>query len=168
MGLPHSEIRGSQLGYQLLSAYRRFQRPSSPLDTKASIMCPFRLGHANLTPYPCLAARVGRRRMPCWICMFQHSCAHHTTRARRRQCCSRVCSRCVLSDRTAGPRPCTRANSLVGACGRPIHARTRDHRLHLSKIRPLVKVGGSRMIVKPTVSSRGWLDEGGDFLYFLL
>lgn len=51
MGLPHSEIRGSQLGYQLLSAYRRFQRPSSPLNAKASIMCPFRLGHANLTPW---------------------------------------------------------------------------------------------------------------------
>lgn len=61
-----------------------------------------------------------------------------------------------------------RANSLAGSCGRPIRARTRDHRLHLSKSRPLVKVGGSRMIVKPIAPSRGWLDERGEFLYFLL
>lgn len=50
MGLPHSEIRGSQPSYRLLSAYRRFLRPSSPLNAKASIMCPLRLGHAYLAP----------------------------------------------------------------------------------------------------------------------
>ena len=50
VGLPHSEIRGSQPSYRLLSAYRRFSRPSSPLNAKASIMCPFSLGHAYLTP----------------------------------------------------------------------------------------------------------------------
>jgi hypothetical protein len=40
-GLPHSEIPGSQLGYQLLWAYRRFQRPSSPLDAKTSTICSY-------------------------------------------------------------------------------------------------------------------------------
>ena len=50
VGLPHSEIRGSQPSYRLLSAYRRFLRPSSPLNAKASIMCPLRLGHAYLAP----------------------------------------------------------------------------------------------------------------------
>jgi hypothetical protein len=35
-GLPHSEIQRSQPGYRLLLAYRRFPRPSSPLDAKTS------------------------------------------------------------------------------------------------------------------------------------
>ena len=38
-GLPHSETRGSVLIYQLPAAYRRLSRPSSPLSTKASIVC---------------------------------------------------------------------------------------------------------------------------------
>lgn len=40
-GFPHSEIPGSQLGYQLPWAYRRFLRPSSPLDAKTSTVCPY-------------------------------------------------------------------------------------------------------------------------------
>jgi hypothetical protein len=39
-GFPHSDILGSQLVYQLPEAYRRFQRPSSALDAKASTVCP--------------------------------------------------------------------------------------------------------------------------------
>ncbi len=53
-GLPHSEIPGSQLGYQLLWAYRRFPRLSSPLDAKTSTVRPCSLDHANRTP-PTLA-----------------------------------------------------------------------------------------------------------------
>ena len=39
-GFPHSEILGSQPGYRLPEAYRRFQRPSSPLDAKTFTVCP--------------------------------------------------------------------------------------------------------------------------------
>ena len=49
-GLPHSEILRSQLGYQLPQAYRRFQRPSSPLDAKSSAMRPSWSDHSYLTP----------------------------------------------------------------------------------------------------------------------
>ena len=37
---PHSEIYGSKLVCQLPVTYRRLQRPSSPLSTKASTECP--------------------------------------------------------------------------------------------------------------------------------
>lgn len=40
VGFPHSEIQRSQPGYRLLLAYRRFPRPSSPLDTKTSTVRP--------------------------------------------------------------------------------------------------------------------------------
>ena len=50
VGLPHSEIPGSKLGYQLPWAYRRFLRPSSPLDAKTSTVCPFTLGHVDRMP----------------------------------------------------------------------------------------------------------------------
>ena len=48
-GLPHSEIPGSMLGYQLLWAYRRFLRPSSSLDAKTSTVCPL-ANRTNPTP----------------------------------------------------------------------------------------------------------------------
>ena len=38
-GFPHSEILGSKLYYQLPEAYRRFIRPSSAPDAKASTVC---------------------------------------------------------------------------------------------------------------------------------
>ncbi len=44
-GLPHSEILGSQFGYQLPEAYRRFLRPSSAPGAKASTVCPYKLSH---------------------------------------------------------------------------------------------------------------------------
>lgn len=49
-GLPHSEILGSQLGYQLPKAYRRFLRPSSPLNAKTSTIRPFRLDPVDPIP----------------------------------------------------------------------------------------------------------------------
>ena len=39
-GFPHSEILASTLGYQLHQAYRRFPRPSSAPNAKASTMRP--------------------------------------------------------------------------------------------------------------------------------
>ena len=39
-GFPHSEILESQLGCQLLEAYRRLLRPSSAPGAKASTVCP--------------------------------------------------------------------------------------------------------------------------------
>ena len=77
MGLPHSEIRGSQPSYRLLSAYRRFSRPSSPLNAKASITCPFSLGHAYLTP-------AGGRCMPRRTLRIRQSVTRRTTHAHRR------------------------------------------------------------------------------------
>ena len=38
-GFPHSEILGSKLACQLPEAYRRLQRPSSPVVAKASTSC---------------------------------------------------------------------------------------------------------------------------------
>jgi hypothetical protein len=38
-GFPHSEIHGSKLACQLPVAYRRLQRPSSPVVAKASTSC---------------------------------------------------------------------------------------------------------------------------------
>lgn len=131
MGLPHSEIRGSQLGYQLLSAYRRFQRPSSPLDTKASIMCPFRLGHAN--PTPCLIPR-GFNRWWCtprWTCIIQRSRAHESLVLTDSNVILE-CSRCLLVRLMNRTRE-SESRTLVHL--RPVTlGRTRDHRLHLSKI----------------------------------
>ena len=49
-GFPYSEIHRSQLGYQLPVAYRRFQRPSSPLDAKSSAMRPYWSDHSYQTP----------------------------------------------------------------------------------------------------------------------
>lgn len=59
-GLPHSEIHGSKLGYQLPMAYRRFPRLSSPSDAKTSIMCPWWLDRTNRAP-PCLMNRTRAR-----------------------------------------------------------------------------------------------------------
>jgi hypothetical protein len=42
-GFPHSEICGSKLVCQLPAAYRRLQRPSSPVFAKASTMCTYSL-----------------------------------------------------------------------------------------------------------------------------
>ena len=44
-GFPHSDIHRSQLGYQLPMTFRRFPRPSSPLDAKSSAMRPYWFDH---------------------------------------------------------------------------------------------------------------------------
>ena len=46
-GLPHSETPGSQPGCRLPGAYRRLQRPSSAPGTKASTVCPKKLGNTQ-------------------------------------------------------------------------------------------------------------------------
>lgn len=38
-GFPHSDTLGSQSGYRLPQAYRRFLRPSSAPNAKASTVC---------------------------------------------------------------------------------------------------------------------------------
>ena len=48
-GFPHSEICGSKLVCQLPAAYRRLQRPSSPVIAKASTMCTYSLVPITLT-----------------------------------------------------------------------------------------------------------------------
>jgi hypothetical protein len=47
-GFPHSEILESQLGCQLLEAYRRLLRPSSAPGAKTSTVCPYQLDHKDL------------------------------------------------------------------------------------------------------------------------
>lgn len=44
-GFPHSDTLGSQSGYRLPQAYRRFPRPSSAPDAKASTVRPWKLQH---------------------------------------------------------------------------------------------------------------------------
>ena len=69
-GFPHSDIYRSQPGYRLPIAFRRFQRPSSPLDAKSSTVCPSWFDQSDLMPIrrstttrtflydlPCLPAR---------------------------------------------------------------------------------------------------------------
>ena len=49
-GFPHSDIYRSQPGYRLPIAFRRFQRPSSPLDAKSSTVCPYWFDQSDLMP----------------------------------------------------------------------------------------------------------------------
>lgn len=49
-GFPHSDIHGSQLGYQLPVAFRRFPRLSSPSDAETSTMCPWWLDRNHRSP----------------------------------------------------------------------------------------------------------------------
>ena len=53
-GFPHSDIFGSQSGCRLPEAFRRLQRPSSPLAAKASTACTYSLDHIiqSLTARP--------------------------------------------------------------------------------------------------------------------
>ena len=48
-GFPHSEIHGSKLACQLPVAYRRLQRPSSPVVAKASTTCTYSLDPITLS-----------------------------------------------------------------------------------------------------------------------
>ncbi len=48
-GFPHSEILGSKLACQLPEAYRRLQRPSSPVVAKASTTCTYSLDPITLS-----------------------------------------------------------------------------------------------------------------------
>ena len=50
VGFPHSEIPGSKLVCQLPVAYRRLQRPSSPVIAKASTTCTCSLDPITLSP----------------------------------------------------------------------------------------------------------------------
>ena len=118
VGLPHSEIRGSQPSYRLLSAYRRFSRPSSPLNAKASITCPFSLGHAYLTPCGAGHATFG-------LCGSERSHARLTAHARRRPE-SRDRSRCSILRGQSRLAP-----GLAACCGARV-CRARPT-LHLSK-----------------------------------
>lgn len=129
MGLPHSEIRGSQPSYRLLSAYRRFSRPSSPLNAKASIMCPFSLGHAYLTPCGAGHATSG-------LCGSGQSHARRTTHARRRLVTrdrSRFNSILRVRSQLASGNPWA---ACVSGCARPT--------LHLSKKAHAREANGDR------------------------
>ena len=48
-GFPHSDTPGSKLACQLPGAYRRLQRPSSPVVAKASTTCTFSLDPITLS-----------------------------------------------------------------------------------------------------------------------
>ena len=46
-GFPHSDILGSQLGWQLPEAFRSLLRPSSAPGAQASTVCPRQLDHKD-------------------------------------------------------------------------------------------------------------------------
>lgn len=140
VGLPHSEIRGSQPSYRLLSAYRRFSRPSSPLNAKASITCPFSLGHAYLTPCGAGHATFG-------LCGSERSHARLTAHARRRPE-SRDRSRCSILRGQSRLAP-----GLAACCGARV-CRARPT-LHLSKTPEGLAKRGSQMVLKCPRPSRG-------------
>ena len=50
-GFPHSEICGSKCVCSLPAAYRKLQRPSSPVIAKASTMCTYSLVPITLAPH---------------------------------------------------------------------------------------------------------------------
>src|SRR5674476_1586500 len=58
-GFPHSEIHGSQSGYRLPVAYRRFLRPSSVPGTKASTVRPKKLGSQRCSRPLCSSQHTG-------------------------------------------------------------------------------------------------------------
>ena len=68
-GFPHSEILGSQLGYQLPEAYRRFLRPSSAPGAKASTVCPYKLEPQRCSRPLCSSQGTGGDRP-------RHRCLH--------------------------------------------------------------------------------------------
>ena len=59
-GLPHSDIFGSQLVYQLPEAFRRLPRPSSPLDAKTFTVCPYGLATPNSRHFKASSLAVAR------------------------------------------------------------------------------------------------------------
>ena len=63
-GFPHSEIFGSKLACQLPEAYRRLQRPSSPVVAKASTTCT-----CSLDP---ITVRTVRRMKTCVLQVRRH------------------------------------------------------------------------------------------------
>ena len=144
VGLPHSEIRGSQPSYRLLSAYRRFSRPSSPLNAKASITCPFSLGHAYLTPCGAGHATSG-------LCGSGQSNVRRTAHARRRPKQSRDRSRCFNS--LAPPVAAFRGKSSPRRT--TCLARTTNTSL-VKEPESAVADGGSEMVLSCPLPSRGW------------
>lgn len=141
VGLPHSEIRGSQPSYRLLSAYRRFSRPSSPLNAKASIMCPFSLGHAYLTPCGAGHATSG-------LCGSGQSRARRTTHARRRLD-TRDRSRCSIQS-------CASGRSWLRETLGCMRVRLRTTNTSLVKESPRARgEWGSAMVSKVPMPSRG-------------
>ena|GEM_PF-4088616 len=60
-GFPHSDIHRSLPGYRLPMAFRRFLRPSSPLDAKSSAMRPYWFDHPDRTPTAALATPESER-----------------------------------------------------------------------------------------------------------
>ena len=131
VGLPHSEIPGSKLGYQLPWAFRRFLRPSSPLDAKTSTVCPFTLGHVDRMP----SGRLVSDRRSLTDAHAGPSCVWtsdlpHSPRRRVLQAASQANSRSVLAiesrKRDAGP---------ARASARPINHRV-SCTCHRTRIAP--------------------------------
>ena len=57
-GFPHSDIRGSKLVCQLPAAFRRLQRPSSPVIAKASTTCTYSLDPIGLRTWTSSKSRI--------------------------------------------------------------------------------------------------------------
>ena len=57
-GFPHSDIRGSKLVCQLPAAFRRLQRPSSPVIAKAFTTCTYSLDPIGLRTWTSSKSRI--------------------------------------------------------------------------------------------------------------
>lgn len=160
-GLPHSEIPGSKLGYQLPWAYRRFQRPSSPLDAKTSTVSPCTLGQSDPTPTPGdpfeRAAEAGTRepRSP----HDRREASRHFDSSRRSTLGSRCHSRCGVHreiccvfychhdlSKSLGRHPSIRVPPVADGCFQPF-------RPEISRLRRGVPYGC------PSVSRAGHCTE---------
>ncbi len=158
VGLPHSEIPGSKLGYQLPWAYRRFLRPSSPLDAKTSTVCPFTLGHVDRMP----SDRLSSDRRSLIDAHAGPSCSFGPA-----TCCTRLGDACcrqhlkLILDRCL---PSNRANVMRAQPARlrdlstiESHALVTEHGL----LRPRRnarkgRCAGPSSLTKPERLSRGW------------
>jgi hypothetical protein len=81
-GFPHSDIHGSKLACQLPVAYRRLQRPSSPVVAKASTTCTCSLDPITLNTLNEVCRKSGYR--SAWYCKTRNAIITQTNLVLRR------------------------------------------------------------------------------------
>ena len=157
VGLPHSEIPGSKLGYQLPWAFRRFLRPSSPLDAKTSTVCPFTLGHVDRMPSDRLASdrrsQIDAHAGP--SCVWTGDLPHSPRRLVLQAASQAILDRCLPSNRANVMR--AQPARLRDLSTIESHALVTEHGL----LRPRRnaregRCAGPSSLTRPERLSRGW------------